>query len=192
MAFKDSLRMLSAQFFTSDIGFVDNVAALSKMSRADLIRKGTVAYAKQLLTTYEDEHGIKIPVDELETFVIELLNSTTNAEKVAAKKKYKSVTPKAVLSTSEPMSVREHDDYEQEDEGQEGSYGPPTSCPVCAASYNELNEPELTTVRSGKDWGAWGCHVCNSNGRWYDTKESTILKNSCAETELPIARTVVK
>lgn len=186
MAFKGTLKMLSAQFFTGDIEFVDNIAALTNSSRADLIRKGTVAYAKQLFADYQVEHNIAIPTDELEQYIIDLMNSNTNAEKVAAKKKYKAVTPKAVLSTSEPM------DYCEPNEdgllGDEADYGAPSSCPVCAASTNEIGDPELAIVKSGKDWGAWGCHACNSNGRWYDNKECSILKNSCAEDELPISK----
>lgn len=195
MAFKNSLKMLSAQFFIGDIEFVDQIAALSNSSRADLIRKGTVTYAKQLFADYQVEHGITIPTDSLEQFVLDLMDTTTNAEKVVIKKKYKSVTPKAVLSTSEPMLNSGFHDVEDL-EGREdipadvADYGAPTSCPVCAADVNEIGDPELAIVKSGKDWGAWGCHACNSNGRWYDNKECNILTNAYAEAELPMSKVV--
>ena len=57
-------------------------------------------------------------------------------------------------------------------------YGPPVACPVCLKEYSELGSSALQIVNSGPGKGAWACYECFSSGRWSDTAEIQILKNT--------------
>ena len=61
--------------------------------------------------------------------------------------------------------------------------GIPNECPVCGATHTSdaLQQPAITSMRSGTDWGCWSCYECFSTGRWYDTKPLEVIENKLQE-----------
>lgn len=68
--------------------------------------------------------------------------------------------------------------YGVEKDSEKVTYGPPAACPVCLKEYSELGSSALQIVNSGPGKGAWACYECFSSGRWSDTAELQILKNT--------------
>lgn len=168
----DELKMVSAQMSKDDIRLLDAAAKVKKgYSRADIIREGSLKYAREILT------NIEVDKAALEALIA---------------KAYLAKEPEATVAEETQQLSDKYDvkpiETEYVVEANPEMFGAPISCPCCGAKTNELGDPEVAAVKSGSDWGAWGCHVCGSNGRWYDTKPWVILQNTRAADDLPIGK----
>lgn len=166
------MRMVAAQFHIDDIPLADEVASMMRMSRACMIR--TV----------------------IMTFVRNKLAEKNNATTISAALGDIGVD----LAVPSDMLINNAIEEEDEDLNDEDNIvdsdvvydpalcGEPDSCPVCGAKEDGIGQPEISVMKSGNDWGAWGCYKCTSNGRWYDHQPLVILHNTRAAAALPITK----